>query len=305
MSKIYSSILSTIGNTPLVYLNNINPEIQNRLIAKIEKFNPGGSSKDRAALFMIAEAEKQELLKPQSTIIEPTSGNTGIALAMIAAVKGYKMLLVGPSSMSKERILLAQKYGAEVILTPKEEGMQGAIEKALQLSRNIKNSFIPFQFKNTANVKAHEQTTAKEILRDTAGNIDYLVIGVGTGGTITGTANILKKEIKNLQVFAVEPGNSAMLSGKPKGMHQIQGIGAGFIPDILNTQIIDDIITVSDKDAFEASYKLSTKEGLLCGISSGAVVYATEKLLVENKNKTALTILPDTGERYLSVDFAE
>ncbi|HAM38584.1 MAG TPA: cysteine synthase A [Elusimicrobia bacterium] len=297
------SILSLIGNTPLVKLNNIVSEDSAEIFAKVEYFNPGGSIKDRICLAIIEDAEKKGNLKIGGTIIEPTSGNTGIGLAMIAAIKKYRCILVMPESMSLERIYILKSFGAEVILTSANKGMTGAIKKAEELNKKIPNSFIPQQFDNPANPEIHRKTTAVEILSQTEGKIDAFVAGVGTGGTITGVGEVLKGKNPNIKIIAVEPETSAVLSGQKPGPHKIQGIGAGFIPKILNRKILDEIITVSDDNAFNTAKLMATKEGLFVGISSGAAVHAS-LLVAKNlgKGKRVVTILPDTGERYFSVE---
>jgi len=301
MSKIHENLLSLIGGTPLVKLNRINNGYA-EIFGKIEYFNPGGSVKDRIASAMIAEAEKQGVINSETVIIEPTSGNTGIGLAMVAAVKGYKLILTMPETMSLERRMLLKAYGAELVLTPGSEGMKGAVRKAEELSKQYGNAFIPQQFKNFSNPEIHRQTTAQEILNDTDGNVDIFVAGVGTGGTITGVGEILKKHNPDIRIVAVEPSASAVLSGDMPGPHKIQGIGAGFIPEILNIDVIDEIIKVSNEDAINTSRKLARLEGLLVGISSGAAAYAALSLASrnENKGKRIVVVLPDTGERYLS-----
>lgn len=277
-------------------------ELQASILAKVESFNPGGSTKDRAALRMIETAEQKGILKPGSTIIEPTSGNTGIGLAWIASIKGYHLILTMPDSMSMERRKLLQALGATLVLTPGEEGMNGAIRKAEELNKEIAGSFIPQQFDNAANPEAHAETTAEEIWNDTNGNIDILVASVGTGGTITGTAKGLKRHRPDIKIVAVEPSKSPVLSGGQPGAHQIQGIGAGFIPKNYDATLIDRIIQIDDEDAINASRLLALKEGLLVGISSGAALHAAITLAKEpeNRGKTIVVILPDTGERYLS-----
>lgn len=302
-NKIAKNILELIGNTPLVRLNRMSEGNGAEILAKIEFFNPGGSVKDRIALSMIEDAEKRGLLKEDGIVIEPTSGNTGIGLAMVCAVKGYKCILTMPESMSLERLYILKSFGAEVILTPAVEGMKGAIKKAEEMLKKNKKAFVPQQFKNPANPEVHRKTTAKEILNATDGNLDAFVCGVGTGGTLTGVGEVLKKHNKNIKVVAVEPENSAVLSGEQPGPHKIQGIGAGFIPEVLNRKIIDEIIKVSDEDAFKMAKKLCKEEGLFVGISSGAAVYAAKKV-AENlgRGKRVVVVLPDTGERYFSVE---
>ncbi|MCX7845961.1 MAG: cysteine synthase A [Dictyoglomaceae bacterium] len=301
-SKIVDSVLDLIGNTPMVKLNKIVELGMAEIIGKIESFNPGGSVKDRICLSMIEEAEKQGLLRPGSTIIEPTSGNTGIGLAMISAVKGYKCILVMPETVSLERRYILKSYGAEVILTPGIEGMAGAVKRAEELSKEISGSFMPQQFRNPANPKIHRETTAKEIWEATEGKIDAFVAGVGTGGTITGVGEFLKEKNPEIKVIAVEPSESPVLSGGKPGPHKIQGIGAGFIPDVLNLKIIDEIIQVNSDDALKTSQKLAKEEGLFVGISAGANVFASLKVARDlGEGKRVVVILPDTGERYLSV----
>ncbi|MDN5331649.1 MAG: cysteine synthase [Tepidanaerobacteraceae bacterium] len=301
--RIYDSILDLIGSTPMVRLSKLSPEGGATIAAKLESFNPGGSVKDRIAYNMILDAEKKGILKPGSTIVEPTSGNTGIGLAMVCAVRGYRLILVMPASMSIERRRLLKAYGAEFVLTPPELGMKGAVEKALELTREIKDSFMPQQFENPANPEIHEKTTALEILEQTAGNLDAFVAGVGTGGTITGVARVLKKEIPKLKIVAVEPASSPVLSGGKPGIHKIQGIGAGFIPKVLDLDLVDEIITVTNEEAFETTHELSTKEGILAGISAGAAVFAARKVARNLRpGNLVVTVLPDTGERYLSVE---
>lgn len=304
MTKIATSLTDLIGNTPLLELSNYNQNqnIPARLIAKLEYFNPAGSVKDRAGYAMIKAAEEQGLLKKESVIIEPTSGNTGIALAFVSASRGYRLILTMPETMSIERRNLLKALGAELVLTPGAEGMKGAIRKAEELAAEIPDSFIPQQFKNPANPEIHRQTTAVEIWRDTDGQVDIFVAGVGTGGTITGVGEVLKQKNPNLKVVAVEPYDSPVLSGGKSGPHKIQGIGAGFVPDTLNPNIIDEIFKVKNEDAFAASRKIAKTEGLLVGISSGAAVFAATEVAKrpENKGKTIVVLLPDTGERYLS-----
>jgi len=302
MGEVYNSVLETIGRTPLIRLNRLDQTLQCTLLAKQESRNPGGSIKDRICLSMIDTAEKQGLVKAGTTIIEPTSGNTGIGLAMVAAVKGYKLILTMPETMSIERRNLLKAYGAQLVLTPGQEGMKGAITKAEELVSKTPDSFMPQQFKNLANPKNHEETTGPEIWNATDGGVDVLIAGVGTGGTITGVSQYIKPLKPQFKAIAVEPYNSPVLSGGQKGPHKIQGIGAGFIPDVLKTDLIDEVIKVKDEDAMETSRMLVKKEGLLVGISSGAATYAALEVAKrpESKGKTLVIILPDTGERYLS-----
>lgn len=302
-SRLANNILELIGNTPMVKLNKIiEPDIA-EILAKLEFFNPGGSVKDRICLSMIEDAERKGLLKPGSTIIEPTSGNTGIGLAIVSAVKGYRCILTMPETMSVERIYILKSCGAEVVLTSGAEGMLGSIKKAEELLKKTPNSFMPQQFKNEANPKIHKETTAMEILRDANGKIDAFVAGVGTGGTITGVGEVLKKQNQKIRIVAVEPKASAVLSGKEPGSHKIQGIGAGFIPEVLNRDIIDEIIQVDDNDAFKTSRRLAKEEGLFVGISSGAATWAALKVARDiGKGKVVVVILPDTGERYFSME---
>lgn len=297
----YQNILETIGNTPHVRLNKLfkNHEVW----IKMEKTNPGSSIKDRIALAMIEDAEKKGLLNPDSVIIEPTSGNTGIGLALVAAVKGYKVILVMPESMSIERRKIMNAYGAEFVLTPREKGTSGAVEKAHELAAEIPNSFIPLQFDNPANVEVHEKTTAQEIIKDFPDGIDYLITGVGTGGHITGVSKILKQHFPNLKTYAVEPALSPVLSGGQPSPHPLQGIGAGFIPGVFNRKYIDEIITVEKEAAFAYAKKLTLEEGIFAGISTGAALSAvSQKLKDIPGNAVILTFNYDTGERYLSVD---
>ena len=304
MSKIYKSVDQLIGNTPLVELTKIEKELglEAKILAKLEYFNPAGSVKDRIAKAMIDDAEKSGKLKPGSVIIEPTSGNTGIGLASVAAARGYRIIIVMPETMSVERRQLMAAYGAELVLTEGAKGMKGAIAKAQELADETENSFIPGQFVNEANPKAHFETTGPEIYEDTDGEVDIFVAGVGTGGTVTGTGQYLKSKKPEVKVVAVEPETSPVLSQGKAGSHKIQGIGAGFVPDVLDTSVYDEIIPVADNDAFETGRLIGRKEGVLVGISSGAAVYAAIQLAKrpENKGKNIVVLLPDTGDRYLS-----
>lgn len=304
MSKIYKSADQLIGNTPLVELTKIEKELglEAKILAKLEYFNPAGSVKDRIAKAMIDDAEKSGKLKPGSVIIEPTSGNTGIGLASVAAARGYRIIIVMPETMSVERRQLMAAYGAELVLTEGAKGMKGAIAKAQELADETENSFIPGQFVNEANPKAHFETTGPEIYEDTDGGVDIFVAGVGTGGTVTGTGRYLKSKKPEVKVVAVEPETSPVLSQGKAGSHKIQGIGAGFVPDVLDTSVYDEIIPVADNDAFETGRLIGRKEGVLVGVSSGAAVYAAIQLAKrpENKGKNIVVLLPDTGDRYLS-----
>lgn len=306
MSKIAKSLTDLIGNTPLLEMCNYNQDnnLQARLLAKLEYFNPAGSVKDRIGYAMIKDAEEKGLLKKGSVIIEPTSGNTGIGLAFVSAARGYKLILTMPETMSAERRNLLKALGAELVLTPGADGMSGAIEKALELAETIPGSFIPQQFENPANPAAHFRTTGEEIWRDTGGDVDVFIAGVGSGGTITGVGELLKTKKPEVKIVAVEPFDSPVLSGGAPGPHKIQGIGAGFVPAVLNREIIDEIFKVKNEDAFNTARELSKREGLLVGISSGAAVYAAAQIALrpENKGKTVVVLIPDTGERYLSTE---
>ena len=304
MAKIYTSADQLIGRTPLLELTRLQKQLglEARILAKLEFFNPAGSVKDRIGKAMIDAAEAEGTLKPGATIIEPTSGNTGIGLAAVAAARGYKLILVMPETMSVERRLLAQAYGAQLELTEGAKGMKGAIERAKELAAQIPNSFIPGQFDNPANPQVHRETTGPEILQDTDGAVDFFVAGVGTGGTITGVGQYLKEKVPGVQVVAVEPADSPVLSKGVAGAHKIQGIGAGFVPQVLDTKVYDEILTVANEDAFETGRLLGKNEGVLVGISSGAALWAAIQVArrAENKGKTIVVLLPDTGERYLS-----
>lgn len=304
MSKIANNLTELIGNTPLLQVNNYmsDEKVSSNILAKLEYFNPAGSVKDRIGFAMIKDAEEKNLLKKDSVIIEPTSGNTGIALAFVSAAKKYRLILTMPDSMSVERRNLLKALGAELVLTPGAEGMKGAINKANELAKEIENGIVLQQFENPSNPEIHKKTTAEEIWRDTDGKVDIFVAGVGTGGTITGVGEALKEKNPNIKVIAVEPKDSPVLSGGNPGPHKIQGIGAGFVPKILNTDVIDEVIKVENEQAFKTAKKLAAAEGLLVGISSGASLYAATELAKreENKGKNIVVILPDTGERYLS-----
>ncbi|WP_415876017.1 cysteine synthase A [Clostridium sp.] len=309
MMKISKNLTELIGNTPLMELKNYDKvnSLNANIIAKLEYFNPAGSVKDRIGYAMIVDAEEKGLINKDTVIIEPTSGNTGVGLALTAAAKGYKLVITMPESMSIERRKVIAAYGAELVLTPAADGMKGAIAKAEELAKNTPNSFIPQQFDNPANAEIHRKTTAEEIWRDTDGNVDIFVAGVGTGGTITGVGEVLKQRNPNIKIVAVEPVDSPVLSGGKPGSHKIQGIGAGFIPEVLNVDVIDEIIQVSNEDSFAATRELVKTEGLFVGISSGAAVHAAKVLAQreENKGKNIVVILPDTGLRYLSTTVFE
>lgn len=302
----YNNVLDSIGKTPLIKVNKLFPEATKKKIEifiKLEKSNPGGSIKDRIAKAMIEDAEKNGLIKKETVIIEPTSGNTGVGLAMVCAVKGYRLILTMPESMSLERRRLMAIYGAELVLTPREKGMKGAIERAHELIKENKDSWMPMQFENSSNVNIHRETTVQEIIADLNSPIDYLITGVGTGGHITGCAEVLKQKYKDIKVFAVEPHDSQILSGGTPGPHPIQGIGAGFVPQILNRDVIDGVVTITKDEAFHFTREAARLEGILLGISSGASLAAVGKKISEMKEgSTVVTFCYDTGERYLSID---
>jgi len=299
---MYKNLTDLIGSTPILQLGRIAEGLPGRVAAKLEFFNPGGSVKDRVGYAMIRDAEEKGLLKPGSVVIEPTSGNTGIGLAVVCAVRGYRLILTMPETMSEERRNLLKAYGAEVVLTPGNKGMPGAIERAKELASDLPHAFLAGQFENEANPAIHKETTAREIWDDTAGKVDIFVAGVGTGGTITGVGGFLKERKPSVKAIAVEPETSAVLSGNEPGPHGIQGIGAGFIPEVLDTEVIDEIIKVSDHRAMDAARRLAREEGLLVGISSGAALHAALKIAGRegNRDKLIVVLLPDTGERYLS-----
>jgi len=302
MKRLFDDITQTIGNTPLVRLNQVTAGAKAVVYAKLESFNPLSSVKDRIGVGMIADVEEKGLIDKKTTIVEPTSGNTGIALAFVCAAKGYRLVLVMPDSVSLERRKVLAVLGAELVLTPGAEGMSGAVQKAEEIARSTKGSFMPQQFKNPVNPRTHRDTTALEIWDDTGGEVDILVCGVGTGGTLTGVAEVIKDRKPSLKVIAVEPQGSPVLSGGPPGLHKIQGIGAGFVPEVLKTDLIDEVVTVSDDDAGMMTRDLARKEGILAGISSGAAAWAAVEIAQRpgNEGKMVVVVLPDTGERYLS-----
>ena len=304
MARIYIDIVKTIGNTPMVRLNKMAKGLEAEVIAKLEFFNPLGSVKDRIGVAMIEAAEREGLIRPNTIIVEPTSGNTGIALAFVCAAKGYRLCLTMPDTMSIERRKLLRHLGAELVLTPGGRGMKGAIAKAEKILSTTQDAYMPNQFKNPANPQIHRKTTAEEIWRDTNGGVDIFVSGVGTGGTITGVSEVIKARKPSFRAISVEPADSPVLSGGKPGPHKIQGIGAGFIPDVLNVNIIDEVIKVTNEDAFETARQLAKAEGVLCGISSGAAVWAALQAAkrTENRGKQIVVALPSTGERYLSTD---
>ncbi|TGC09017.1 cysteine synthase A [Methanolobus halotolerans] len=307
MSKIYEDITKTVGKTPLVNLNRVTEGCYATVVAKLESFNPLSSVKDRIALSMIETAEKDGHMKPDTVVIEPTSGNTGIGLAFVCAAKGYRLILTMPDTMSMERRKIIRMLGAEIVLTPGGKGMPGAIEEAEKMAKEMPDSFLPHQFMNPANPEIHRRTTAEEIWSDTGGDVDILVAGVGTGGTITGVAEIIRSRKPEFKAVAVEPEESPVLSGGKPGPHKIQGIGAGFVPRVLNTDIIDEVIRVKSEDAFETTRILARKEGILAGISCGAALHAALEVArrKENKGKLIVVVLPDTGERYLSTPLGD
>lgn len=301
--RVYKDITKTVGNTPLVRINRITERVHAEVLAKLESFNPLSSVKDRIGVSMINAAEESGEVKPGATVIEPTSGNTGIALAFVCAARGYRLILTMPEVMSMERRKLLKRLGAELVLTPGEKGMSGAVEKAMQLTEEIPESFMPQQFKNPANPSVHRETTAREVWEDTEGEVDIFIAGIGTGGTVTGVSEVLKSKKPSIQVIGLEPVNSQVLSGGTPGPHKIQGIGAGFVPDVLDLGVVDEILKVPEKVSYEMAKSLAEKEGILAGISSGAAMWAALEVAKrpENSGKTIVLIFPDTGERYLSL----
>jgi len=302
MKKIYDNVLELIGMTPMVRLGKIGADVNSEICVKIESCNPTCSIKDRIALYMIEEAERQGLLTPESVIVEPTTGNTGIALSLVAAVKGYRMIVVMPEFVSIERTLICQAFGAEVVKTPKEKGIGGVIQKAKEIVTSTPSAFMPDQFTNTANPKAHRETTGKEIIEQTDGNLDVFVAAAGTGGTLSGVASILKEKIPTIKVVVVEPAASPVLSGGSPGHHKIEGIGEGFIPDVLDTNLYDEVVTVSDDDAIAMSRRMAREEGILAGISSGANVWASLEIAEEMDEGRIVTLIPDCSLRYMSTE---
>jgi cysteine synthase A len=307
MGRIFKDITETVGNTPLVRINRLTQGTHATVLAKLESFNPLSSVKDRIGVSMINAAEKQGLLKKDSVIVEPTSGNTGLALAFVAAARGYRLILTMPETMSVERRTLLKLLGAELVLTPGSEGMRGAVAEAERIVAKTKDAFMPQQFNNAANPEIHRRTTAEEIWKDTDGQVDIFVAGIGTGGTITGVGEVLKKKKSAVRTVAIEPAESPVLSGGKAGPHKIQGIGAGFVPNVLNRAVVDEIVQVKSEDAFRTARRLAAEEGILCGISSGAACYGALDVArrPESKGKLLVVILPDTGERYLSTDLVE
>jgi cysteine synthase A len=302
--KIANDMTELIGNTPLVWLNKIGRDCPAKIAGKLEFFNPASNVKDRIGVSMVLDAERQGKLKPGMTIVEPTSGNTGIALAWVAAAKGYKLVLTMPESMTIERRKILKLLGAEIVLTPAEEGMIGAVDRAIQINEQNDNSFIPQQFENPSNPQIHRETTAEEVWKDTDGSVDIFVAGVGTGGTITGVGEVLKSRKPSVQIIAVEPAASPVLSGGKPCPHKIQGIGAGFVPEVLNMEVVDEVVKIGDKEAFEMANRLAKEEGILTGVSAGAAVAAAVKVASRKRNadKIVVVVLPDTGERYLTTE---
>lgn len=302
MKKIYDNVLELIGSTPMIRLNKIAAKVNPEILAKIESANPTCSIKDRIALYMVEDAERHGLLQPGSTIVEPTTGNTGIALSLVAAVKGYHMIVVMPEFVSRERTLICEAFGAEVVRTPKEEGIEGVIRKAREIVENTPHSFMPDQFSNPANPRAHRETTGKEIIEQTDGKIDVFVAAAGTGGTLSGVASLLKEKIPHVRIVVVEPAGSPVLSGGKPGFHKIEGIGEGFIPEVLNTSLYDEVIAVTDEEAIKMSRRMAREEGILVGISSGANVAASLKIAEKMEKGTIVTLIPDCALRYMSTE---